>query len=286
MTENLREKLKKNEFVVTLEIEAPKSPNPFKIYEKIRSLSNKIDAINITDNPMAKLRISPIALGHLIQQNLDIETIFHFTCRDRNTLGIQSELLGANALGVKNILTLTGDKPEIGDHPNATGVFDVDSTGLAEIAKNLNNGFDIMGNYIEDKTDFLIGGALNPFADDIEKELEKLYIKVESGVQFFQTQPVFDIKKLEKFIKLVEKSPVPIIYGLMPLKGIKMANYLNNNVNGIDVPDNLIKKLELNGKKAGAEIAKDLFSEMKKLVKGVHIFAMGDIDTVHDILNA
>ncbi len=284
MVRNLKNKLENNEFVVTMEVEAPKSPNPQGVYEKIKPLIHHLDAINITDNPMAKLRINPIVLGHLIQKNLNIETIFHFTCRDRNTLGIQSELLGANALGVNNILTLTGDDPKVGDHPNAIGVFEVDSTGLVKIAHGLNQGLDAMGNPIEEKTDFLIGGVVNPFAKDLEVELEKLYKKIEAGVRFFQTQPVFDINGLENFLEKVEKIPVPIIYGFMPLKSAKLAKYLNKNVPGITVPKDLVDRLEIGGREAGIEIGKELFKEMKKKTRGIHIFSMGDTDFIQALL--
>lgn len=280
----LKQRLEENQFVITMEMEPPKSGDVKETYEKIRPLLNLVDAVNITDNPMASMRMSSITLGYLIQRDLKTEAIFHFTCRDRNKLALQSELLGANALGVKNILTLTGDSPEQGDHPDATGVFDMDSIGLAKVAHNLNNGKDSMGNPIEGKTDFFIGAVVNPTADDIEKELDKLYQKIEAGVGFFQTQPIFDIKQLEKFLKKVDNIQVPIIYGLMPLKGVKLAKFLNRKVPGIHVPEELIDRLEIKGREAGKEIAEELLQEMRKLVQGVHIFPMNDNELIQELL--
>lgn len=280
----LREKLKNRQFVVTVEIDPPKGANPWGVYEKIRPLANLVDAVNIADSPMAKMRMSPIALAYLVQNELGLETIFHLTCRDRNILGLQSELLGAYALGVKNILTLTGDKPTRGDHPQATGVFDVDSIGLARLSGMLNRGQDFMGNKLDDITDFFIGAVANPTADDLDKELEKIQAKIEAGVGFFQTQPIFDIKQLERFLSKFPNPPVPFIYGIMPLKSVKLANYLNANVPGIHVPAKLIDRLRLKGRQGGLEIAKELLKEMRNIVPGVHVFPMGDIALVEALL--
>jgi len=266
MINNLKKKLTENRFVVTVEMEPPKGADSCCVIEKIRPLKELVDGINIADSPMAKMRMSPIALAYLVQQELKPDTIFHLTCRDRNILGLQSELLGAYALGVKNILTLTGDKPEKGDHPNALGVFEVDSVGLAKLASNLNNGLDMMGNAIDGATDFFIGAVANPTTEDLDRELERIEAKIEAGVGFFQTQPIFDIKQLEQFLKRIEKLQVPIIYGLMPLKSAKLAKYLNKNVPGVYVPEELIDRLEIKGRDAGIEIAKDLLKEMKKMV--------------------
>ncbi|MBB6216931.1 5,10-methylenetetrahydrofolate reductase [Anaerosolibacter carboniphilus] len=284
MTHSLKTKLMKKQFVVTVEMEPPRGADPWGVYEKIKPLSALVDAVNIADSPMAKMRMSPIALAYLVQKELNLETIFHLTCRDRNQLGLQSELLGAHALGVKNILTLTGDKPEQGDHPDATGVFDVDAIGLGRIASNLNNGQDMLGNPIEGKTDFFIGAVVNPTSEDLQAELEKLHRKIDSGVGFFQTQPIFDMVQLEGFLKIADQINVPIIYGLMPLKSAKLAKYLNRQVPGVHVPDRLIDRLETKGREAGQEIAEELFLEMKKSLSGVHIFPMGDIQLVETLL--
>lgn len=282
----LKEKLAKKEFVITVEVDPPKGANPWGVYEKMRPLVQLVDAVNIADSPMAKMRMSPIALAYLVQNELGLETIFHLTCRDRNILGLQSELLGAYALGVKNILTLTGDKPTQGDHPQATGIYDIDSVGLARMAGFLNSGRDYAGNTLEDTTDLFIGAVANPTAQDLDREIEKMQAKIEAGVGFFQTQPIFDIKQLEGFISKFPNPPVPIIYGLLPLKSLKLANYLNANVPGIHVPENLLDRLAVNGREAGLEIAQELLEKMRKIVPGVHIFPMGDIALVEALLSA
>ncbi|MFZ7102734.1 MAG: methylenetetrahydrofolate reductase [Peptococcaceae bacterium] len=284
MNGQLRDKLKNRSFVVTVEVEPPKGSNPWGVYEKMKVLKHLVDAVNIADSPMAKMRMSPIALAHLVQNELKVETIFHLTCRDRNILGLQSELLGAYALGVKNILTLTGDDPANGDHPGATGIFDVNSMGLIKMVKTLNNGQDLMANKLDEKTDFLVGAVANPTAENIADELEKINCRIEAGVDFFQTQPIFDLKQLERFMKVFSHPPVPMIYGLMPLNSVRLANYLNQNVPGVHVPDHIIDKLQLKGRTGGIEIAKELFSEMQKLVPGIHIFPMGDFQLVEVLL--
>lgn len=281
---SLKEKLLNKEFVTTVEIDPPKGASPWNVYERMRPLKGVVDAVNIADCPMGKMRMSPIALAYLVQNELELESIFHLTCRDRNIIGLQSELLGAYALGVKNILTLTGDRPENGDHPKAKGVFEFDSTGLIKLAKTLNEGQDMMGNDLEKATDFFIGGVLNPTALDLDKEISKIEDKVASGVNFFQTQPIFDLKQLEKFLEKMPNPGAHVIYGLMPLKSVKLAKYLNKNVPGIHVPDKLIDRLQIKGREAGMEIAKELYSEMKQAVPGVHIFPMGDVPLVEAIL--
>jgi len=276
LAKSLQEKLREKQFVVTVEADPPKGADPWDTYEKIRPLAKIVDAVNIADSPMARMKMSPIALAYLVQNTMGLETIFHLTCRDRNILGLQSELLGAYAMGVRNILAITGDSPKKGDHPNAKGVFEINSIGLIEVAKKLNQGFDNEGNPLDDKTDFFIGGVLNPTATNMDAELKRIDRKIESGVDFFQTQPVFDVRQLEEFMEKAHHIKVPIIYGLMPLKSIKLAHYLNKNVNGINVPDRLLKRLEDKGREAGIEIARELYDEMKTMVSGVHIFPMGD----------
>lgn len=283
MKKSFREKLVNKEFAVTMEIDIPKGLNLQKAYDSIYPLKDYIDAINIPDNPMAKMRISPISLGYLIKNKLDIEPIFHFSCRDRNILAIQSELLGASALGINNILALTGDDPKAGDYPNAKGVFDLDSIELVKTIVNLNSGLDQKGDVIEGSANFLIGGVANPGSDDLEKEVEKLHKKIESGVEFIQTQPIFDINKLEKFINATKNIDIPILYGFMPLKSAKFARYLNNNVSGIDVPNEFINRIEEKGRIASLEIGREILNKLRKITNGVHIFPMGDIDLVREL---
>ncbi len=280
----LREKLKQKKFVVTVEIDPPKGPNPWGVYNSMWPLARMVDAVNIADSPMARMRMSPIALAHLVQEKLELEAVFHLTCRDRNLMGLQSELLGAFALGVKNILALTGDKPQSGDHPDATGIFDVDSIGLAGIAAKLNDGYDATDNPLDSKTDFFIGAVANPGAEDLPEEVDRIIRKTEAGVSFFQTQPVFDINKLEKFIGALPSGFAPIIYGLLPLKSVRLVHYLNENVPGVDVPEGLIDRVAEKGREAGVNIARELMHNMRPMVPGVHIFPMGDVGLAEEIL--
>ncbi len=269
----LREKLERNEFVVTMEVDPPRGADPWPVFTAIHDLADKLTAVNIADSPTAKLRMSPIALAHLVQDRLRLETIFHLTCRDRNLLGLQAELLGAYALGVRNILTLTGDQPELGDHPDATGVFDVDSKGLAQMAASLNLGQDYYGRELDNGTNFFIGAVANPGMDDIAREAARVQEKIAHGVQFFQTQPVYSVEQVERFAAAVD-TDVPFIYGIMPVKSVKQAKYLNENVPGVHVPDEVIAILERDGAQGGMEYLKQLVQQLKPIAAGIHIFPM------------
>lgn len=276
----LQQKHQQGHFTITVELDPPKSASAQKTFAEASRLYGKVDAINIADCPMAKMRMSPIALSHLLSHNEHIETIFHLTCRDRNLIGLQSELLGAAALEVNNILTLTGDQPSRGDHPHAKPVFETDSMGLLTIAKTLNSGFDMAGNELEQPTKFYIGTAANPGADDLNIEFEKLKAKKEAGAQFVQTQPIYDLNKAKKFIDKVSSLNLPIMLGLIPLKSFKMATYLHDKVPGINLTSDILQRMEKGGKEAGLEIAIETLQEIKKIAHGVHIMPLNDIDTV------
>jgi len=281
----LKEKLQLGKFVTTVELEPPKGADPMPILKKASFLKGNVDAVNIADSPMATLRMSPIALAHIIQQDMGIEAIFHLTCRDRNIIGLQSELLGAAALGVRNILTLTGDDPKRGDHPNAKGIFEVDSTGLAELAKQLNSGVDHTGHELNSPTQFFIGGAANPGADNLDDEVERLKRKIEAGVEFVQTQPIFEREQVERYLEKTHKLPINILFGILPLKSAKTARFLNSKVPGIHISDKKISRVEAGGRTAGIEIAQELLADIKGLVQGVHIYPIGDLTMVDDLLN-
>ena len=269
----LREKLERKEFVVTMEVDPPRGADPWPVFLAIHDLAGKLTAVNIADSPTAKLRMSPIALAHLVQAQLNLETIFHLTCRDRNLMGLQAELLGAHAMGVRNILTLTGDQPELGDHPDASGVFDVDSKGLAQMAASLNLGQDYYGRELDNGTNFFIGAVANPAMDDIAREAKRVHEKIAHGVQFFQTQPVYSLEQVERFAAAVD-TDVPFIYGIMPLKSVKQAQYMNANVPGVHVPDEVIAILEKEGAEGGMRYICDLVQKLKPVVAGIHIFPM------------
>lgn len=232
----LKEKHNQHIFTITTELDPPKSASSSVTEAQVVKVAPYVDAVNIADCPMAKMRMSPIALSSIIQSRYQVESIFHLTCRDRNVIGLQAELLGAYALGVHNILTLTGDPPSIGDHPDAKGVFEVDSTGLIEIAKALNEGHDMMGHELGEAADFYIGTTANPGADDLDKEIRRLEGKKKAGAQFIQTQPIYDIRQAENFLAAAKDLSLPILFGIVPLKSFKMANYLNSHVPGIFIP--------------------------------------------------
>lgn len=279
----LRERLEQQQFVITMEVDPPRGANPWPVYEKIQEVSGALTAVNIADSPTAKLRMSPIALAYLVQENLKLETIFHLTCRDRNLLGLQAELLGAWAMGVKNILTLTGDDPKIGDHPQATGVFDVDSMGLAYMAGQLNIGQDYLGHTLSDHTDFFIGAVANPAMDDLGREAARVQQKIAKGVQFFQTQPIYSQAQVCAFQEAA-RVDVPVIYGIMPLKSAKQARYMNAKVPGVKVPQAMIEVLEAQGPEGGMEYLCQMVSNLYAQIDGIHIFPMGDYHLAQQLI--
>lgn len=276
----LQAKLANGQFTLTVELDPPKSADASKTIAEAQQLKDRIDAVNIADCPMANLRMSPIALSHVIQADVGLETIFHLTCRDRNIIGLQAELLGAAALGVHNILALTGDHPQQGDHPQAKAVFETDSTGLIELSAKLNNGRDTMGNELDKGTSFFIGTAVNPGADDLDKELEKLSAKIAAGARFVQTQPVYDLEIAKRFMEKVKDLPIYVLMGVLPLKSHKMALYLHEKVPGITIPQLIMDRMAAGGKAAGLEIAAELVRGTKNIAHGVHIMPLNDIQTV------
>lgn len=276
----LQNKLAAGRFTLTVELDPPKSADAAKTITEAKQLKDRIDAVNIADCPMANLRMSPIALSHVIQADVGLETIFHLTCRDRNIIGLQAELLGAAALGVHNILALTGDHPQQGDHPQAKAVFETDSTGLIELAAKLNNRQDMMGNELDKGTSFFIGTAVNPGAEDLDKELEKLTAKITAGARFVQTQPVYDLEIAKRFMEKVKNLPIYVLMGILPLKSHKMALYLHEKVPGITIPPAIMDRMATGGKAVGLEIAAELVQGTKNIAHGVHIMPLNDIQTV------
>jgi len=261
-------------FIFTVEISPPKGIELEKTKEGVKLLKEAgADTVNIADSPMARVRISPIALAHILKEELDMESILHFTCRDRNLISLQSELLGAAALGVKNVLALTGDPPSIGDHPQAKPVFDVNSEGLVLILSRLNSGTDYMGNPIGKATNFTIGVALNLNADDLEKEIEKLKHKIENGAHFIETQPIYEPETLERFLEKVNFSLPPILGGILPLRSSRHAEFLHNEVPGITIPDKIRERMRSSKEpaKEGVEIACEIVEKIKHMVSGIYI---------------
>jgi homocysteine S-methyltransferase len=268
-------KLQQKKFVVSVELDPPKGVNPEKILEGARAIKKAgADACNIGDSPMARVRMSCLALAYLINDKVGLETVLHFTPRDRNLMGIQSDLVGAHALGIRNVLCITGDPPSLGDYAHATAVYDVDSIGLTKIISRLNQGTDVAGNSIGSPTSFFVGVGVNPGEENISREIDRFQQKIESGAQYTFTQILYDIKVLERFFKLIGKIPIPVVLGILPLHSYKHAEFLHNEVPGITIPDKLRERMRLAGEKGaqeGIKMAKELFQEAKGMVDGVYL---------------
>lgn len=272
---------KKDHFIISVEIDPPFGLSHEKELKAVTELlKGKIDVVNIADGPRAMARMSPIALGKIIVERSDVQVIIHYTCRDRNLLGIQMDLIGANALGLRNILAITGDPPKMGDYPDATAVFDIDSIGLIHLIQNLNRGLDFTGKFIGEATNFVVGAGCNPGAVNFDVEIERFKRKLEAGAEFIFTQPVYEPSLLEKFLSATEEySDVPVIVGILPLASYRNAEFLHNEVPGMQIPPSIMERLaKAHSKEAqkeeGIRIAKEMFTYLRKVkrVKGVYIF--------------
>jgi homocysteine S-methyltransferase len=274
---HLQEKLAAGEFVISIELDPPKGLNPTKLLSGAALLQQAgADFINIADSPMARVRMSCIALARLIQDHLGIETIIHFTARDRNLMALQSELLGAHALGIRNILALTGDPLRVGDYPNTTGVWDVDSIGLIQVLRGLKEGHDAANSSIGAKASFHIGCALNLNMTDEEtdREIEKYHHKIEAGADFIMTQPIYDIAPLERFIARAGKPPIPMLLGYVLLHSSRHAEYLHNEVPGITIPEEIRARLKAageHGHEEGLQAAQELLQQASSVIQGVYL---------------
>ena len=261
-------------FVITVELDPPRGVNIDKVLEGAALLRN-VDAINLADSPMARVRMSPIALAHLIREKLSLETILHMTCRDRNLLSLQSDLLGAYALGVENVLALTGDPTAIGDFPQATGVFDVTSEGLVHLIRRLNSGTDLAGNELNKATNFSIGVAVNPMADDLDKEISRLERKVAAGAHFAQTQPIYHPDVVYRVLQKTSHVGIPIMVGVLPLRSPRHCEFLHNEVPGITIPEDIRKRMhdagQEGGRSEGIRIACEFLGTVKSDLSGVYI---------------
>ena len=281
-------RLTQGQFVVTVEIDPPRGPDAVKTLEKVRSFADRVDAVNVADCPMANVRMSPITLAHLIQRDAGVEAIFHLTCRDRNSIGLQAELLGAAGLGVRNILALRGDEPARGDHPGATGVFELDSSRLIKLASTLNAGSTIGGSGLDCGTDFTIGCVVNPNAEDLEAEVDRLEAKIAAGSHFAQTQPVFDLRILEHWLrKIASRVRIPILYGVMPLRNYEFAVHLNDDVPGITVPEWAVERLRVCGPQAGMDMVREFIDSASAAseISGIHIFPMNNAVRVSKVVD-
>jgi homocysteine S-methyltransferase len=272
-------KIVSGEFVTSVEIVPPKGVDPSKMLESVRLLKESgVDAVNVPDGPRAQSRMGVLAVSTLIEQQVGIECVVHYCCRDRNLLGMTSDLLGAAALGLRNLLIITGDPPKMGPYPEATAVFDIDSIGLVNMVNRLNHGLDIGGNPIGKPTSFYMGVGVNPCAVDLDYELRRFEYKVEAGAEFAITQPTFDVKQLRAFIKRIEHCRIPVIAGVWPLVSYRNAEFLANEVPGVVVPQEILDRMQrVSDKEAAREeglaIARETLMEVREIVQGVQVSA-------------
>ena len=278
---SLQSKLESGKFALSCEFGPLKGTDTVEIKENIEILKGKVDAANVTDQQSSVMRLGSLVTSALCVQG-GLEPIFQMTCRDRNRIALQSDLLGAWVMGIKNVLALTGDLPSLGDHPQAKGVFDLDSVTLLQAITRLNEGFDMVGNELHGKPNFFTGAVVKVDSNteaSMELQIAKMEKKIAAGAKFFQTQAVYDAGTFAKFMKRVEKFKVPVMAGIIPLKNAGMAKFMNANVAGVHVPDDLIQKMSAAAKedreKTGIQIAADLIKLMKPMCQGVHIMAIG-----------
>jgi methionine synthase I (cobalamin-dependent)/5,10-methylenetetrahydrofolate reductase len=275
----LAKKICEGGFVTSVEIVPPKGCDPSKMLDSVRSLKEAgIDAVNVPDGPRAQSRMGVLAVSTLIEQQVGIETVIHYCCRDRNLLGMTSDLLGAAALGLRNLLVITGDPPKMGPYPEATAVFDIDSIGLVNMVNRLNHGLDIGGNPIGGPTSFYIGVGVNPCAVDLDYELRRFEWKVDAGAEYAITQPTFDVRQLEKFLRLTEHCRIPIIAGIWPLVSYRNAEFLANEVPGVVVPESVLERMQKVADKdaareEGLAIARETLAQIRDMVQGVQVSA-------------
>ncbi|MGH9524606.1 MAG: bifunctional homocysteine S-methyltransferase/methylenetetrahydrofolate reductase [Terriglobales bacterium] len=283
-------KIAHGEFVTMVEIVPPKGVDILKELEGARYLKSVgVDAVNIPDSPRASARMSNQALCILTQQQVGIETVLHYTCRDRNVLSIQSDLLGAHAMGLRNILCITGDPPKLGNYPDATAVFDVDAIGLVNIVHNLNKGLDIGGNPLNTTTSFAIGVGANPGVSNLEEEIRRFEYKVEAGAEYAITQPVFDVDLLLNFMKRVEQYRIPIVAGIWPLTSLRNAEFMRNELR-VSIPETIMERMAKAGnaeeaRAEGVAIAREMLQGLRGVVQGAQISApFGKYTAAVDVL--
>lgn len=280
---NWGRKLANGEFLTTVEIVPPRGIDPSKMLEGVRLLKDAgIDGVNVPDGPRAQSRMGVLATSVLIQQQVGIEPVIHYCCRDRNLLGMLSDLLGAHALGLRNLLLVTGDPPKMGPYPDATAVFDIDAIGLTNLVARLNRGLDPGGTSIGDPTRFVVGVGVNPGAADLEHELKRFYWKVEAGAEYAITQPVFDVEQLFAFLERIDREGIriPIIAGIWPLVSARNAEFLANEVPGVVVPEEVLRRMRAASERGkehaieeGIGIAREMLTSALPEIQGVQVSA-------------
>jgi len=286
-------KLARAEFITTVEIVPPKGVDPGPMFEQCRALKAAgVDAVNVPDGPRAQSRMGALLSGLMIEREVGLETVVHYCCRDRNLLGMLSDLLGAAAAGLRNLLLVTGDPPKMGPYPDSTAVFDIDAIGLTNLVARLNRGLDPGHNPLGAPTSFVIGVGVNPAAPDPERELRRLHWKVEAGAEFAITQPVFDIDQLDRFLKQVDSFRLPIIGGIWPLVSLRNAEFLANEVPGVSVPDEILARMRRASERGreealaeGVTIAREMLVAVRDRLQGAQVSApLGRVPVALDVL--
>jgi len=286
MISTLEEKIKNRQFVITSEVGPGKGTN-LKFLEEAEILREKVDAFNVTDLQSSVMRLGSLATCHLLIEK-GLEPVFQITCRDRNRLALQSDLLSAYVLGIRNVLCLTGDHPVLGDQPESKPVFDLDSISLLKTASDLIDGKDIVGNQLDGKPNFFLGAVVSPCYEPIELQIIKMEKKINAGAKFFQTQAIYDVSNFEKFIKMTEEFNIPILGGIVLLKSAGMAKYMNENVAGVSVPEKYIKMMAEAKKeertKVSIQIAVEIIKDIKGMCQGIHMMPLGWDKYVPEVL--
>ncbi|MCK9223605.1 MAG: methylenetetrahydrofolate reductase [Candidatus Muirbacterium halophilum] len=273
----LKEIILSGKKVLTAELFAPKGIDMTLISKKVELLKHYIHAFNVTDNQRATMRVSSLGLCAWIQNNFNVETVFQLNCRDRNRIALQSDLLAASLLGIKNVLVITGDHPSVGDHDFAKAVYDMDSVQLLHTISGLKKGVDFSGNELKGNPDIFVGATANPAARPLRPHLIKFGKKVHAGAEFFQTQVVFDTDKYIEFAKQANEYNIPIIAGISLIKNVKFAHFINKSVPGLNVPEETIKRLSQSEdyKEERVKIACEIIEKLKPYVAGFHFMAFG-----------
>jgi homocysteine S-methyltransferase len=277
-------------FLIAVEIDPPKGLNPQKAIEGARLLKEAgVDAVNVADSPMARVRMSALTMSYLIQHEVGIETIVHFTTRDRSLMGLQSELLGAHCVGVRNILALTGDPPSLGDYPDSSAVYDVDSIGLIRVLSRMNEGTDSAGSSIGRMASFTIGCAVDPTKADLHEEARRLKAKLAAGAHFVMTQPIYDCAVWTSFLEIFgAEIEVPVLVGILPLQSSKHAEFLHNEVPGITLTEDArdrMRRAGAQGRAEGVKMAQELLASLRPYAQGVYIMpSFGRYEVAAEVL--
>lgn len=281
------EALKAGKFVVTTELNPPKGTDLGPLLQKAEGLKDMVDAFNLTDSHSARMSMSPMAVAHLLLDR-NLEPILQMTCRDRNRLALQADLLGAYALGIRNISIMTGDPPRAGDHPDARPVFDLDSIALLRAVASLQSGKDLAGNALKGSPQFFVGAVVNPGVRDLDGEMRRMEEKIEAGARFFQTQAVYEPARFEQFMSIVQRYRVPVVGSFIMFRSGEMARRFNQWLPGLHIPEALIREMDeaQDKRQKGVEIAARIIREIRPMCQGVHITAVGWESLVPQVLAA